>query len=459
MAVSSLFRRPAGGSVIVYYFQIALCALILLLPAFFNGYPILNPDDNTYLLSGFLPDTPIDRPIAYGLLLRLMSGNGASLWGAVIGQAWCMAWLLHHIIASVTGSQRPLTQIFLVAALAGLSPVAWISGVLLPDICSTIAAMSLALILFGNIRRRSTTITLFTVFSLAIYTHFSHILIFTVLLLIVLLFRKAFFASRVRRGRSRAASLALLLVWAGILTMGSALSKSKYAFAVAAMHGQGLLKPYLDDYCPVTHYPLCDYKDRLPATSDDLLWDARSPLQQGGGWMAHKEECRAIYTGSLTRGKYIRAHIQASLRATMLQTTSFGLGDGWTPFDTSSPLAVTIHHYLPGDWSAFCRSRQQRDDLTPAVGLLNLLINTAVICSVGVIIFFALGFRRRIPAQLWRMSIFFALLILLNNWDCATFSVVNGRYGCRVIWLLPLIAMLFIAVQRRPPSAQVGGGS
>ena len=41
----------------------------LLWVALWNGYPTFYPDSGTYLECGFLLETPVDRPITYGLFI------------------------------------------------------------------------------------------------------------------------------------------------------------------------------------------------------------------------------------------------------------------------------------------------------------------------------------------------------------------------------------------------------
>lgn len=62
-------------------------AILLMIPAFINGYPIVYSDTGTYLASAFLLETPFDRPITYGLFIRLASVNGMSLWGVIFLQS------------------------------------------------------------------------------------------------------------------------------------------------------------------------------------------------------------------------------------------------------------------------------------------------------------------------------------------------------------------------------------
>ena len=55
-------------------------AIALIWPAFYNGFPLVYSDTGTYLESGFVLETPLDRPITYGVLIRIFSLNGLTIW-------------------------------------------------------------------------------------------------------------------------------------------------------------------------------------------------------------------------------------------------------------------------------------------------------------------------------------------------------------------------------------------
>ena len=50
-----------------------LSAFILIIPAFYNGFPLVYSDTGAYISSGMELIFPIDRPITYGLFMRLCS--------------------------------------------------------------------------------------------------------------------------------------------------------------------------------------------------------------------------------------------------------------------------------------------------------------------------------------------------------------------------------------------------
>lgn len=82
-----------------------LSALFLLTDAFYNGFPIVYSDTSTYIVSGFELETPFDRPITYGLFIRLFSFNGLSLWLVIFFQAFILSYLIFLLIKRLTNEK------------------------------------------------------------------------------------------------------------------------------------------------------------------------------------------------------------------------------------------------------------------------------------------------------------------------------------------------------------------
>lgn len=75
------------------YFPLLLGAFILSIFALYNNFPIVTGDTGSYINSGFSLKTPIDRPIFYGLFLRVTS-LGASIWMAIFAQSFIVAYVI-----------------------------------------------------------------------------------------------------------------------------------------------------------------------------------------------------------------------------------------------------------------------------------------------------------------------------------------------------------------------------
>ena len=73
---------------------ILLGSIVMLRLAFYNSFPFVYPDTGTYIRSGYELILPIDRPIFYGLFIRLLSFS-TTLWNVVIFQSLITAYLIY----------------------------------------------------------------------------------------------------------------------------------------------------------------------------------------------------------------------------------------------------------------------------------------------------------------------------------------------------------------------------
>jgi len=429
---------------IVFFLVVLAGAITLLLPAIFNGYPIVNPDDNTYLCSGFIPDTPFDRPITYGLVLRLISLNGMSLFLAALIQCYLVSWLTVKVIRTTFPNRYLLISLFAFLLLSICTSLSWVSSELIPDIFTSVAMMCLYLFLAQK-EKPTTTFILFLLYTIAVSTHFSNVMIFFVVLLGLWLFKRRIFELSEYRRATRMIYVAAFLTLASIATMGSALSKSKHVFALASLLEQGILKKYLDETCPTHHYNICEYKESLPKDANVFLWNIESPLYKTGGWGQNQKEYGEIVAATIARPKYLMLRAKMSAIFTAKQAVTFNVGDGNFPID--SPLSVTIRKYIPTDAVLYKSSKQYDGTLLIHSGFFNGIIYLTV--SVGVIILIGIAIRKRAANRYLKLFAFLAIAtIFVNLWDCATFAQVNGRYSCRVMWLIPFTAYLAICSLR-----------
>ena len=88
-------------------------ALLLLFSAYINGFPIVYSDTSTYLASGFELEAPFDRPIMYGLLLRLSSLNGISLWFTIFSQGLIVSILIYKLLRTCVPKLKSINLIFI----------------------------------------------------------------------------------------------------------------------------------------------------------------------------------------------------------------------------------------------------------------------------------------------------------------------------------------------------------
>ncbi len=428
-------------SYLAYYVALALSAIALLIPAIYNHYPLVNPDSATYLASGFKPETPFDRPITYGLLIRLFSLNGISLWLVIFMQAWIVSWLIFKIIKSFCpANDFILKSLFTVCFLAVCSSLSWLVSQVQPDVYTAIAVLCMILIML-NKESGIDRVLQYLLFFLSVAVHMSHPLLFIVLSIVAIILARQFTEKKnISKLRKRAGML-IFLSALSIVFMGSAFSKSKHVFFMGSLLEKGILKTYLDDQCAADHYKLCAYKDELPAKSDDFIWDENSPLYKTGSWKGNKEEFNHIIHNILTTPKYLKLYLSATARQAAMQAVTFDIGDGNGSFPPGSNVNNRVREYFPIEASHFDSDRQNTQSLDHKLALPNLIFSIVVI--VGLLVMIILLFSKSFNTQDIRLvAILIFLGILLNCLDCAAFSIVNGRFGCKMIWLIPFCAVI-----------------
>ena len=165
-----------------------------------------------------------------------------------------------------------------------------------------------------------------------------------------------------------------------------------------------------------------------------------SPLYKNGGWEGNRDEFNAIFRDILTTPKYYPRLIARETEATIKQFFCFETGATSRESDQSSVLSAIKDHW-PENFKEFGSDRQQTLELDWRI--LNLtqgyMITFLFLCTL--IIYFIPGFDRR-----YKMFLTFVLIALLvNAFVCGAISGVVDRYQSRVIWLLPLPFMLYLA--------------
>lgn len=408
----------------------------MLWPALVNGFPFVYSDTSTYISSGFELKTPIDRPIVYGLFIRLAGLNGLSIWGVVFLQSFIVVYLIRELLIrcfDITSTRFYLLLLFFLTLFTALP---WVCCLLLPDIFTPVLVLSALIIAFERYKKINFLHHFIFLFSCAM--HLSHFLFALVFILTLYLFRKKI-AYQTHSKSGWRFSLLFLLVGLSIVPALSALSKSKHVFFMGAMVEHGIVKTYLDENCADNNYKLCLYKDSLPQKAYEFIWDEKSPFYKTGGWKANKKEFNEIIRATLTQPKYIWLHIRASVKATFDQLTMFKVGDGMGKFDKETLLYKRLGEYF----NAAERHEKslQFSKNTTLFSLPNTIQTVTVVLSL--ILLLAIFAWRKTHTQL-RATVFILAAILWNAWCCGTFANAIDRLGSKMVWLVPCMA--FVAV-------------
>ncbi len=418
---------------------------LFLLPALINGYPLVYSDTSTYIASGFTLDMPMDRPIMYGLFLRLASLNGITLWTVVVVQGLLLSMVLYRLyslLSATIGRQWKAPGYLFMVILSALSGAAWATSHLMPDIFTSIMVLSMLLILLQD-RSSYSNVGLYILFGVSVSMHFSHVPISLILLVVVLLVW--FFHHR--RGEDQYGLRVVVILTAITLlafsSMLPAYSKSKHVFLMGAFVEQGIIGKYLQDHCAEKDYALCRYKDSLPAYSWEFIWEPTSPLYQLGGWKDTREEFNEIIGDTFRSPKYLWMHFRTSIRETLHQMLRFQSVDPFGVAPNGEQLRSRVFQYIPRDGVRYDSSVQSRTNLL-VLAWLNTFQKALIFLSLGIFLLFFLMKQRWKSEHLPVALLILLSGILFNALITGTFANAIDRMGNKMIWLVPMLAAVIL---------------
>ncbi len=427
----------------------------LMLPALYNGFPLVFHDTGAYLARAFQSQLEPGRGPFYGFLIAA-SGGYVSLWPVIVLQAGATVWLIALTLRlhGVAGRRALLLAVFLLSALTG---AAWGTATLMPDAFSPLVVLGWYLLAFGaNRLARTELVGIAALLLLAALVHVTHLALLLGLALcpgIPLLIRHKMHRAGVllAAGLPLAALLVIPLI-NGLVSDRFGFTPGGESFVFGRLVQSGLIERYLDEHCPDGTIRLCNYRGSLPETGDSWLWDVDSPFYSLGGWEGYAGEMRRLTTASLADHPWL--HLRSAALATTEQLVRVGVGE-----DIDSPTWHTdaeIGARLPQLLPDFLGARQHDGQLGRLTSLLNKLYVPATLAALAALSALLLvtlwrGHGRGLPATV-------ALALLGNAVLCGVFSGPHDRYQSRIAWLAGLTVIVGIDEARRrvKGSAQPG---
>ncbi len=428
--------------------------LILLAPALWNGYPLLQWDTGGYLARWYEGYLVPSRSTVFGLYLHL--GEASSFWINLGIQALATLWLL-QLTLRVFGLVRPWRLMATSAVLIVATALPWLASMLLTDIFAGLSVLSLfILVRYGEEVAMPERLLLFAFTAFAAATHSATL---TVLLGLVCLgwIMRPFWRARLPASGLLQGSLAIIAGAAMLLAANFALSgklawtPGGYGVSFGRMLQDGIVARYLDDHCARQHLKLCPYRHELPPTGDDFLW-GHSVFNQLGRFEGMNDEMGFIVLHSLSA--YPAWQAEAAIVATAQQLVHVATGEGtdnWLPHTYG-----IIARYIPLQVAAMRAARQQRGQLDfTAINWIHVPIAWLSMLLVAAMLARDLWRRQLDDLTLLAGTVFFALLG--NAVVCGVISGPHDRYGARLTWVATfavLIAALrhFAGDDRPPPS-------
>lgn len=436
--------RRGGGPEEVTRTKLAAAALtatlLLLTPALWNGFPLLEYDTGGYLARWFEGTLVVSRSTAYGLFLVALAWP--DFWPAIVAQAALTVWVIALVLRAHGLADRPLVLLVTVAGLSVATTLPWIASILLTDVFAGLGVLALYLLVLHAEKltgwERAAVVVLLA-FSAA--THSATLAV--LLALLAAGFIVSFFVRRLAPlaglGRAVAAIAlgAVTLVVANYAVAGRLVwTPGGTALPFGRMLQDGIVARFLADHCPDPRFKLCDHRHELPTDADAFFW-GEGVFDRLGRFQGLDDEMRTIVLESLQA--YPLWQIEAALSAAVRQLVTVNTGEGVN--DSVWHTYNMVEMFTPAALPAMRAARQQRGDFDFStinavhmpVALASMLLLLATI---------ALAPMQPRFADLGPLAVMVALALLANAAVCGVLANPHPRYGARLVWVATLVVCL-----------------
>ncbi len=414
--------------------------LVLLLPALWNRFPLLEYDTGGYLARWFEGYLVPARSTTYGLFLA--AGWPLDFWPIVVLQAVAAVWIIGLVLRTLRFDLYPAGLVAIVAALAVTTSLPWLASELLTDIFAGLAVLALHLLVWHADRiapRERFAVIVFIAFAVATHGATYAVLLALVLLAFPISLINARLVPRLGVARAAAAMVlgAVMLVSTNYVASGSVgWTPGGYGLAFGRMLQDGIVTRYLNDHCPNPRLKLCPYRKELPLDADSFLW-GNSVFDKLGRFAGLGDEMRTIVLESLR--DYPGLQLKTALIATARQLADVGIGEGvvTTMWHTYS----IVDRYTPSVAPAMRAARQQRGEI--GFKAVNMIDEPAAWVAMVLLPAIALyGLCNIEFADLGQLAVTLTLALLANAAFCGVISDPHDRYGSRLVWITPFAVAL-----------------
>lgn len=416
-------------------------AFVLISPALWNGYPLLQYDTGGYIARWYEGYLVPSRSTVFGYFLHL--GETTHFWINIKLQVLATLWIVQAVMR-VYGLARPIQIVMMGVALAITTALPWLTSVLLTDIFAGLSVLSLFLLVvhgrkFGGFERAA--LFLFTAFSAA--THSATLAVLMGLCVAAWLGWRCFPGwipfDGVLRGSLTLVVGAIMLLAANFMMSGTlAWTPGGYGIVFSRVLQDGIAARYLNDHCASESLKLCPYRNALPETGDDFLWSG-SIFNELGRFKGLGDEMRHIVLHSLAA--YPGQHLATAVTSTARQLTMVATGEG-----IHGNLMHThriIERYLPQQAALMHTSRQHRGELSFA-GFNSIHVPVAWGSMLTIAAFLGYAIWRRKVDDVALLTGTVALAIVGNAFVCGALSGPHDRYGARMVWIATLALLIIL---------------
>ena len=429
-------------------------AFFMTWPALYNHYPLLYADSMSYLEDGrlvaralFLHKFSADyggRSFIYCLGILPFHWN-VNPWPIVALNALLTAYVIWLVVRSVLPRQTVTRYLALILPLSFFTSLGWFVSLIMPDILGPLLYLSMYLLVFApESLSRAERLTLVLIAWWAVASHVTHLILaggFCVLFLALLAFRRS-----MRRWLAGIAEVAMIVLIAAAAHLAlhtylygePSLNGKRPPFVMARVIVDGPGRSYLQQHCRDTKLTICNYLPHIPNDANEFLWDLNGIWQTASPATRERLRQEEVPFVLATLRTYPREELFISATNFWHQLISFDLGD----YGPNRWVLDVFEKVLPGARAHYLVTRQAQDALPDDFS--TSAQNWAVLISlllIGTLMPFIWRHRKPRLVSLTAVTVF---MVITNALVTGALSGVEDRYQSRVIWLVPLLAGLFV---------------
>ncbi|WP_194467512.1 hypothetical protein [Bradyrhizobium sp. CCBAU 53340] len=439
MSITTDQLRAQAASTLWLRLAAVVLPLLMIAPAFWNGYPLLQWDTGGYLARWYEGYLVPSRSTVFGLYLHY--GENFGFWINLAVQSLATLWLL-QLTLRVLSMMQTFRFVAISVVLILSTALPWLASMLLTDIFAGLSILSLFLLIVGGNRisgLEKASLFVFTAFAAATHSATLGVLLG---LCAAGWMARPFLGRRLPIAGLAQASCtivagSLMLVAANHALSGQwAWTPGGYGVAFGRMMQDGIVARFLNDHCPHEEFKLCPYRNELPATADEFLW-GKSMFNALGRFDGLNDEMGTIVVRSL--GDYPAWQAGAALRAMGQQLLHVATGEGasvWIPHTYG-----IIERYIPAQVAPMRAARQQNWELN--FDYVNWLhVPVALVSMLGLVVLLGHAFATRRLDDLTLLAATVTLSLLGNAFICGVISGPHDRYGARMVWVATFVVLM-----------------
>lgn len=418
---------------------------IIILPAIYNGYPLVHQDSGHYLIKSISLISNGTTPLGYSLFIRAFSWQ-TLVWTVVLAQSLILNLYIFSIIKSFLAEKVKDIRIIhwgIVLLLGIFSGMGWFTSMLMPDMFTAYGILA-----FYFLIRKDSSLFVRIINAVVIFwaciSHFSntYIILFLLLVFIVVFYRSSIIRPQIKL--FPLLSVLLILIASNLFiraynyydNYGFISSRYSHAVVLAKFVEYGILEDYLDKNCDDNSFKLCEYKGNFPNTTGGFIWGSKSPFYKAKSWDSLTKEYKYITHDIVRQPGYLFTYFSKSIYSSMKQFIRIKLDI--IPRQKGTNPYRAIDKEFPFDLHTYSTSLQYWDKLN--LTIINRIYYLLYIISGLYVVYLIL--RRRIDISERLIPLILLTGLFANAIVCGTIATVVDRFQSRIGWILIFLAIL-----------------